>query len=176
MPTKACHYPDRCRKRAVQFSACEGGLNSCKSNSVELKGCVTMFSQPEIDYIRSQRLARIATVSSQQQPDVAPVVFEFDGERFYIGGRQQTTTLKYKNVLNGNRKVALVIDDVASTSPWQPRGLKIHGIAEIVERPGMVGFGFYLKITPEKRWSWGIERPVFENGEIVMKMPDQNTG
>jgi pyridoxamine 5'-phosphate oxidase family protein len=132
-----------------------------------------MFSQPEVDYIRLQRLARIATVSSHQQPDVAPVVFEFDGEHFYIGGRQQTSTLKYKNVLNGNPKVALVIDDVASFNPWQPRGLKIHGTAEIVERVGMVGFGFYLKITPEKRWSWGIERPVFENGEIIMKKPGQ---
>lgn len=130
-----------------------------------------MFSQPEIDYLKSQRLARIATVSSNSQPDVAPVGFEFDGEHFYIGGRVQTTTLKYKNVLNGNRKVALVIDDIEAGDEWRPRGLKIHGTAEIVERQGHIGFGHYLKVTPQKYWSWGIERPVFENGQIVMKKP-----
>ncbi len=38
-----------------------------------------MFSDKEIQYIKSQRLARIATVSAQVQPDVAPVGFDFDG-------------------------------------------------------------------------------------------------
>ena len=38
-----------------------------------------MFSEKEVAYIKSQRLARIATVSKKQQPDVAPVSFEFDG-------------------------------------------------------------------------------------------------
>ncbi|HXG67084.1 MAG TPA: PPOX class F420-dependent oxidoreductase, partial [Blastocatellia bacterium] len=71
-----------------------------------------MFSEQEIAYLKSQRLARIATVSKAMQPDVAPVGFEFDGEHFYIGGLQQTKTLKYKNVFNGNTKVALVVDDM----------------------------------------------------------------
>lgn len=81
-----------------------------------------MFSQPEIDYLKSQRLAWIATVSSNSQPDAAPVGFEFDSEHFYIGGRLQTTTLKYKNVLNGNQRVALVIDDLEAGDEWRPRG------------------------------------------------------
>lgn len=128
-----------------------------------------MFSDLEIKYIKTQRLARIATVSGQLQPDVAPVIYEFDGECFYIGGRQQTKTHKYKNVLNGNTKVALVVDDLESESPWKPRGIKIHGRAEVVEREGQVGRGEYLKVKPERYWSWGIERPVFEGGEIIMK-------
>lgn len=129
-----------------------------------------MFSDKEIKYLNSQRLARIATVSIQLQPDVAPVGFEFDGQHFYIGGLQQEKTNKYKNVANGNRKVALVIDDLESVNPWKPRGIKIHGEAEIVEREGKLGPGAYLKVTPEKYWSWGIERPVFEEGKVVMKM------
>jgi pyridoxamine 5'-phosphate oxidase family protein len=51
-----------------------------------------MFSEKELSYLKSQRLARIATVSNTQQPDVAAVGFEFDGEHFYIGGLQQTKT------------------------------------------------------------------------------------
>jgi pyridoxamine 5'-phosphate oxidase family protein len=48
-----------------------------------------MFSAQELQYLTAQRLARIATVSSQLQPDVAPVGFEFDGQYCYIGGLQQ---------------------------------------------------------------------------------------
>jgi len=128
-----------------------------------------MFSDKEVDYLKSQKLARIATVSAQGQPDVAPVSFEFDGQYFYVGGRMMTTTLKYRNVLSGNKKIALVFDDLETVSPWSPRGIKIHGSAEIVERKGQIGEGAYLRITPEKYWSWGIERPVFEDGKIIMK-------
>src|SRR5262245_54009659 len=119
-----------------------------------------MFSEQEIAYLKSQRLARIATVSNKLQPDVAPVGFEFDGQHFYIGGIRQKKTNKYKNVANGNNKVALVIDDVESIDPWKPRGIKIHGFARVVDRQGQ--FGPYLEVTPERTWSWGIERPVFE--------------
>jgi hypothetical protein len=45
-----------------------------------------MFSEKEIAYLQSQRLARIATVSSNGEPDVAPVGFTFDRDRFLIGG------------------------------------------------------------------------------------------
>jgi pyridoxamine 5'-phosphate oxidase family protein len=128
-----------------------------------------MFSEMEVEYLKSQRIARIATVSTQLQPDVAPVGYEFDGEHFYIGGIEQQKTLKYKNVVSGNAKVALVIDDMESFDPPKPRGLKIHGVAEIEEREGQTGSGRYLKIRPERYWSWGIEEPVFQGGKIVMK-------
>lgn len=128
-----------------------------------------MFSEKEVDYIKSQRIARIATVSTQLQPDVAPVGFEFDGQHFYIGGIQQKKTLKFKNIASGNLRVALVIDDMESIDPPKPRGIKIHGIAEIDERRRQAGHGPYLKVTPQKYWSWGVEEPVFQDGKIVMK-------
>lgn len=44
----------------------------------------TIFSQSEIEYLKSQRIARIATVSALEdrsmQPDVVPVGFDFDDE------------------------------------------------------------------------------------------------
>jgi pyridoxamine 5'-phosphate oxidase family protein len=123
-----------------------------------------MFSEKEIAYLKSQRLARIATVSKDLQPDVVPVGFEFDGHDFFIPGLIQTKTLKYKNVRAGNTKVALVIDDIESTDPWKPRGIKIYGIAGIVDHQGQFLSGPHLRITPQRYRSWGIERPVFEPG------------
>jgi pyridoxamine 5'-phosphate oxidase family protein len=93
----------------------------------------TIFSQKEVEYIKSQRIARIATASSKEgqgqhtsiQPDVVPVGFDFDGDYFYVGGMNILKSTKYKNVLKNN-KVAIVIDDLKSTDPWDPRGIKVH--------------------------------------------------
>ncbi len=121
-----------------------------------------MFSEQEIAYLKSQRLARISTVSLDSQPDVAPVGFGFDGQRFTVGGFDITRTLKYKNVKAGNVKVALVIDDLATVQPWVPRGIKLHGTAEIVE--GADGKAV-LMITPDRHWSWGIEEAAYKDGK-----------
>ena len=124
-----------------------------------------MFSDTEIKYIKSQRLARLATVSSDGQPDVAPVGFQFDGRRFTISGFDITRTFKYKNVKKGSLKIALVIDDLATVSPWKPRGVKIHGTAQIVEGSAPA----YLIVTPERSWSWGVDAAAFEDGKPVSR-------
>jgi pyridoxamine 5'-phosphate oxidase family protein len=118
-----------------------------------------VFSKPEIEYVKSQRLARFATVSPKGQPEVVPVAFEFDGDYFYVGSHSQEIflkTRKYKSVRDGNKLVGFVVDDLESVDPWKPRGIKVHGIAEIVEHNGMFGPGKYLRITPKTSWSWGI--------------------
>lgn len=130
-----------------------------------------MFSEKELEYLKSQRLARISTVSPEDlQPDVSPVGFEFDGEYFYVGGLDLPRTRKYKNVLK-NEKVALVIDDLETVNPWAPRAVRIYGTADIITRKG----GYmdkahssssssppsYIRIRPLKKWSWGVEGPLF---------------
>jgi pyridoxamine 5'-phosphate oxidase family protein len=140
----------------------------------------SIFSQKEIEYLKSQRLARIATaaVSTQDertvQPDVVPVGFDFDGEYLYVGGMNLLNSTKYRNVLK-NAKVAIVIDDLKSIDPWDPRGIRIHGTADITTRQG----GYmessdhpnpqYIRITPKGKWSWGIEEPVFVEGKFNVK-------
>jgi pyridoxamine 5'-phosphate oxidase family protein len=123
-----------------------------------------MFDDTELAYIQSQRLARLATVDDAGQPDNSPVAFDFDGEHFWIGGFNVTTTRKYKNVVAGHTKVALVIDDLQSVEPWRPRGVRVHGQAEAVERDGQFGGGVYLRVRPVISWSWSLERP-FGAGE-----------
>ncbi|NJO83606.1 MAG: PPOX class F420-dependent oxidoreductase [Blastochloris sp.] len=128
-----------------------------------------MFSVKEINYLRTQLLARIATVSTALQPDVAPVGFDFDGTYFYVGGLAISRTLKYKNV-QVNPKLSLVIDDLETSDPWMPRGVKTHGTADLVSHEGYMGVGTYIRITPTAKWSWGIEAPTFQEGQ-----PQYNT-
>ncbi len=135
-----------------------------------------MFSDREIDYLKSQKLARIATVSKGLQPDVAPVGYELEGDKFIIPSLDMERTLKYKNIKNGNPKVAIVVDDLESVNPWKPRGIKVHGTAEIVERKGRFGNGLYIEITPHKVWSWGIQRPIFEGDrKAVFDIKDKSS-
>jgi len=116
-----------------------------------------MFSEQEVAYLQSQRLARIATVDADGQPTVDAVGFSLDGGQILIGTHSPRLSRKYRNVLDGNTTVALIVDDLASVQPWQPRGIKIHGVAEVVERQGHFGPGSYIVITPKISWSWGIE-------------------
>ena len=114
------------------------------------------FSDEEVAYIQSQRLARIATVSADGQPDVTPVGFAFDGEYFYIGGYNPTNTRRARNVRGGNARVALVIDDLVSTQPWTPRYLRVYGTAELVTRHTGTAEQQILKITPVTSWSMNL--------------------
>ena len=131
----------------------------------------SVFTQKEIEYLKSQRLARIATAASTQQegsvqPDVVPVGFDFDGEYLYVGGMNLLKSTKFRNVLKNN-KVAIVVDDLKSIDPWDPRGIRIYGTADIVTRQG----GYmentdqpnpqYIRVNPKKKWSWGVAEPVF---------------
>jgi pyridoxamine 5'-phosphate oxidase family protein len=119
-----------------------------------------MLSALENQYLKTQRLARIATASPQGEPEVSPVAFEYDGKYFYVGSHDQSIffrTRRYKNIKNGNTRVCLVIDDLESIDPWKPRAIKVHGTAEVVEHEGIFGKGSYFRITPGITVSWGIE-------------------
>ena len=121
-----------------------------------------MFSQAEADYLKTQRLARIATASAKGIPEVSPVGFEFDGNYFWIGSHSQEIffrTRRYRNIASGNRRVSIVIDDLASVTPWSPRGIKVSGTAEVMQHDGIFGPGKYFRITPKVTVSWGIVPP-----------------
>ena len=118
------------------------------------------FAAEEIAYLRSQPVARLSTLSADGQPDVVPVGFEFDGTRFWVGGSGTSVleTRKVRNVQSGNRRVALVVDDMVSFDPFIARSIRVYGVAEPpVERVGMVGPGWYIRITPTISWSWNME-------------------
>jgi pyridoxamine 5'-phosphate oxidase family protein len=119
---------------------------------------VPELTEAEQAYLATQPLARLATAKPDGRVDVAPVGFRFDGRRIVVGGYDITKTMKFFNVRT-NPRVAIVVDDLASTDPWTPRGIKFHGAARIVDD----GDGrAAIEITPERKWSWGINRPAFD--------------
>ena len=119
-----------------------------------------MFTDQEVAYLRSHGMARIATVAADGQPDVVPVVFEFDGSAFWVGGSgaSVTRTRKFRNVAAGGDRVALVVDDLVSFDPFVARGIRVYGRAQgPVERVGMLGPGYFLRITPVESWAWNMD-------------------
>lgn len=113
------------------------------------------FTDEEIAFIRSQPLARVATVSADGQPDVVPVVFEFDGFHLFVGGYAPERTRRTRNIAEGNEKVALVIDDLATVRPWSPRYVRVYGTVELVRRDGQRDRT--MKITPATSWSFNLD-------------------
>lgn len=119
-----------------------------------------MFSKAEVEYLKTQRLARIATASSKGVPEVSPVAFEFDGKYFWVGSHSQDIfhgTRRYANITGGNKRVSIVVDDLASVDPWRPRAIRVSGTAEVMAHKGIFGKGDYFRITPKVSVSWGIE-------------------
>lgn len=116
------------------------------------------FTDEEIAYLRSQPLARLATIAGDGQPDVVPVAFEFDGTGFWIGGGPTVVdTRKFQNVTGGRDEVALVVDDLVSLQPFVARGVRVYGRAgQPVERVGTVGPGVFTRVTPTVSWSWNL--------------------
>ena len=74
-----------------------------------------------------------------------------------------------QNVKAGGAHVALVIDDLVSTSPWAALGIKVHGTATISE----IDRGATLVITPQRSWSWGVEEAAFKDGKPVSRKARQ---
>lgn len=117
------------------------------------------FTDAEVAYLRTQSLARLATLAPDGQPDAVPVAFEFDGACFWVGGPGASflRTRKVRNIVAGNAKVALIVDDLVSMEPFIARGVRVYGLADPpVERVGMVGPGSYVRIRPTVSWSWNL--------------------
>jgi pyridoxamine 5'-phosphate oxidase family protein len=124
-----------------------GGLVSKKVAGGE----VVTFTDEEVAFLTQSRLARVATASGEGQPHVVPVVYEFDGTAFYFTGWNLEKSLKFQNLME-NKKVAMVIDDLVTVSPWRPRGLEVRGVAEL----GSEGGRAYVKVCPLVKRSWGF--------------------
>ncbi|HEX3507658.1 MAG TPA: pyridoxamine 5'-phosphate oxidase family protein [Candidatus Dormibacteraeota bacterium] len=98
------------------------------------------FTPGELEFLRSQRLARLATVGPSGWPHVVPVMYAFgeDGAfEFDVDG------VKLRN-LGHEPRAALVVDGMGPK-----RGVAVQGTAELIgaER---------ARLTPTKKFSWGL--------------------
>ena len=87
----------------------------------------------QIDYLAGQRLGRLATAGADHKPHVVPTSFRYNAElgTIDVGGHHVDTTKKYRDVQQSGW-AAIVIDDLMSINPWQPRMLEIRGRAEAI--------------------------------------------
>jgi pyridoxamine 5'-phosphate oxidase family protein len=118
------------------------------------------FSGDELAYLRTQRLGRLATVDRSGTPQNSPVGFRVsDDGTVRIGGLQLGASRKFRNVL-GHDRVSLVVDDVASVSPWRVRAVEIRGRAEALSDVEPLAAGMSreeIRIHPERIVSWGLD-------------------
>jgi pyridoxamine 5'-phosphate oxidase family protein len=131
---------------------------------------MSTFTDKESDYLRGQPLGRMATTGSDGEPHVAPVGFRLDEgtETILVGGHGMRMTKKWRD-LRANQKIAFLVDDLASTNPWTPRGIEIRGTAELHDEGGEQRFGegwdsAWFAVVPQRIVSWGIEAPAFSEG------------
>ncbi|MEI7478699.1 MAG: PPOX class F420-dependent oxidoreductase [Actinomycetes bacterium] len=112
---------------------------------------MSVFTEQELHYLATQPLMRFATASLDGKPDIAPVVFEVDGDDIVTAGFDIAHTVRYRN-LQKNPQATVVIDDLASMNPWSPRGIKVIGTATIETFEG----GERFRISPRVIVSWAI--------------------
>jgi pyridoxamine 5'-phosphate oxidase family protein len=117
---------------------------------------MSAFSDAELGYLEEERrLGRVATVGADGTPHVVPVGWRYNAEHdsIDVGGRDFERTKKYRDVKRTGR-AAIVVDDLASTNPWRPRGVEVRGRAEAID-----GARPLIRIHPDRVRSWGIDRP-----------------
>jgi pyridoxamine 5'-phosphate oxidase family protein len=102
-----------------------------------------LFAPNEMEFLRSQRIARVATVGSSGWPHVVPVMYALDEDgafEFDVDG------VKLRN-LTSEPRAALVVDAMGPK-----RGVAVQGRVELIapER---------ARLTPVRKFSWGLSGP-----------------
>jgi pyridoxamine 5'-phosphate oxidase family protein len=99
-----------------------------------------VFSEAELEFLRSQRIGRFATVGPTGWAHVAPVMYSVDDSgalEFDVDG------VKLRN-LTGEPRCAMVVDAMGPK-----RGVAIQGHARLIapER---------ARLEPVRKFSWGL--------------------
>jgi pyridoxamine 5'-phosphate oxidase family protein len=125
---------------------------------------MSVFTPSEIEYLTSQRICRVATVSTAGEPHVVPVRFRYNPELdvLEIGGHDFGKSKKFRDAMRNN-KVAIVVDD--TTEERKPRGVEVRGLAEAIMEGGEELFRGadpeFVRITPTHVASWGVDSDNF---------------
>lgn len=97
------------------------------------------FSETELEFLRSQRLARLATVGPTGWPHVVPVMFKLTDDGAF---EFDADGVKLRN-LGAEPRAALVVDG----SP--KRGVAVQGTTEIIGHER-------ARLTPLHKFTWGL--------------------
>ena len=125
---------------------------------------MSAFTEPEIQYLTSQGLARLATVGPDGQPHIVPVTFTFNAaeDAIDVGGVNFGASKKWRDAQR-NPLVTFLLDDVLP-DPRRARAIEVRGRAEALTsggskiNPRFPNFAEeFLRIRPTRILSWGLE-------------------
>jgi pyridoxamine 5'-phosphate oxidase family protein len=125
---------------------------------------MSAFTEREVEYMKEQRLGRLATVDAEGGPHVVPVGFRYNPklDTVDIGGHNIAASKKFRDVQRTGR-AAFVVDDVLP--PWRARGVEVRGRAEVLSDGGrevMEDFSEELiRVYPERIVGWGLDSDAF---------------
>ena len=128
------------------------------------------FTRKEIDFLENNEACRIST-SHKDMPHVTPVTYYFENGYFYIA--TDYNTKKHSNLMK-NKNAAIAIDIYLA---GKHKAVIVQGATEFIERgpdfkrlydifykkfswvkemPWKEGEAPFVKITPQKKTSWGL--------------------
>jgi pyridoxamine 5'-phosphate oxidase family protein len=122
---------------------------------------MSVFTPREIEYLRSQRLGRLATIGRDGQPHVTPLGFIFNEteDTIDIGGIGFGGSKKWRDAQH-NQRITLVVDDVVH----EMHAIEIRGVAEVHHAGGTkinpqspASDEQFLRLRPSYIVSWGLE-------------------
>jgi pyridoxamine 5'-phosphate oxidase family protein len=123
---------------------------------------LSVFTEAEIEYLRSQRLGRLGTVGPDGQPHMIPVTFHYNAEEdtIDIGGMNFGAGKKWRDAQK-NPKVTFLLDDSTGKSA---RAIEVRGEAELHTTGGeQINPRFpnfapqFFRIRPSRIVSWGVD-------------------
>jgi pyridoxamine 5'-phosphate oxidase family protein len=134
---------------------------------------MSFFTDLEIGYLNQNRLGRLATVGTDGAPHIVPIGYHFDptSDTIQIGSREDASQTKKFRDVSRHSEVAFLVDDMSSMDPPTPRGIEVRGRAEALleggQELGLAIWGFpfeqaWIRITPTRIVSWGIDSSPFE--------------
>lgn len=122
-----------------------------------------IFTPSERAYLSTQRLGRMATVQPSGTLQVSPVGFRLaDDDTIEVVGYDLETSQKFRNI-RADGRVAFVVDDIASVTPWRVRCVEVRGTAEAVDAPTAL-----IRIHPRRVISFGIDEPDTEAHDLTV--------
>jgi pyridoxamine 5'-phosphate oxidase family protein len=123
---------------------------------------LSKFTAAELEYLKPQRLGRLATVNQRGEPQVAAVGFHYNPEldTIDIGGYDMSNTQKFRNIAR-NGLASLLVDDVLP--PWKTRSMEIRGHAQALPEGGQSAASnrspALIRITPRRIIFWDATIP-----------------
>jgi pyridoxamine 5'-phosphate oxidase family protein len=117
---------------------------------------VSKFTEAELEYLKTQRTGRLATVNKRGEPQVTPVTFRYNEElgTIDIGGPDNSKSQKFRNIVR-NGLASFVVDDHID---GVGRGIEIRAHSEVVPEGGQAIHPAFspelIRLTPKRIISW----------------------